>query len=393
MRTSFWHSTVVSITTVVAVAFLSSTVLAYVTGISDPKRLLDRADVVCKVRVLSVGKGDGTITDTHFRPPLETTRMLVRLQLVSVIKGSPPDVMNVEFPGPTGMVAYTELAEGEVCVVFVKGHSSPYTFVNPHHGKLAAVPDAVKHDLGPAPHDRLLAELVACVKAGKGMTKLKGIEELGRLGDPRASTVLRSLSTSEDVVCRALSYISRIRVGDPPDVGALLSFLNVDSSVFDRGDALARHGSSGYSISSMQSRIVNAIGDSVRYWPRGSRKDMSEECVETKLQDFDYVGFLRNALDSKAAAGGEFVRRELAGTFYQLGDEDTVPDLVRLLDDSNVEVRHRASIGLGRILKESSYICALEHFKENELDHTSHWKEWWMEHGHEFKSAEKMISD
>lgn len=367
-----------------------SSLLAYLAAPFSAKYLLRDSDVVCRVHVLSVHV-EGTMTDTHFRPPLESARMVARAKTVSVIKGAPAAELEIAFPNPlllTGgsMVMYTDLVEGEDAIIFLKKtDSSIYEFHDPLNGNgaLKVSPKPPKYDLGQTPHDKMLAELLALAAADAPKSPFVSIaEQLGEFGDVRAAPALRKLSVSKDIVARGVALASRIRAGDPPSQTDLLSFFRAKAP-----EGVSMSPRMTNSLPNMQQKILSALGESVRDNELESVRDteIGQPAKPKRLPGFDYLTFLRAALATDAVKGSPEMRREIARVYRQLADQKAAPDLIVLLDDPDQNVRYLAATGLANTYAMNEYYVSTTLFAQDEAKYVGYWKDWWKENGGQFQ--------
>jgi HEAT repeat protein len=332
--------------------------------------LLRKADVVCKLRVLSVSQ-DGPYVDKHFQPPLRTKKQIARVQTVSRIKGSPAASFEIAYPTSTNTVRYESLAKDEIVIVFLAEQASEYQFVDPHQGKLPALRRVIAREYGETPSDRLLAELIALARSKKGAVKLVAVEQLGKLGDVRARDILRRFSRSGDPVLSGVSLAAMIEMGEAPSVEAVVSSLKRDPAVFGDAKSLAKYRTTGYRLIALQQRIIYALQESIEM-DRDNR-DMVRSRPLKQLEGFDYKACFTDALKTKAVRGSDRMRREIAHALRKLADRDTVPLLRQLVKDSSSDVRYYAVTALTRVFGEGPF-PALPTFKADEARYISYWE-------------------
>jgi len=355
------------------VALPSSHLWAYLSGPFDASYLMEKADVVCRVKVLSLDVS-GTMTDTNAHPPIENTRMLARAQVVTAIKGNPGTQIDVAFPNPWrldrqfNMIDYTKLASGDIVIVFLrKSDSSAYEFVDVHNGALRVPSKTPVYDLGIQPRDRMLAELLALLKSkerGKAGERLDVVEQLGSFSDIRAGSALRQLSASEDVTLRGVSLASRIRIGDWPSAGDLTTFLTMDPP---KGVSMAP--STHRSLLDLRKGILQAL--------QVKLESVGTNPQRVQAQKAGYARFLKKSLDSVAAKNASDSRGEIAHTMRALADQQNAPDLIPLLDDPDWQVRYFAATGLAAINGKNDYYVATFLFRQDEATYIDYWKKWW----------------
>ena len=358
-------------------------VFAYLSAPFDAGYLLKQADVVCKVKVLSVAR-DGTILLINFRPPIETPRFVALVRTISVIKGAPADEFAVAFPrwddfgGALGdkprtlrisTPDTTDLTRGEITVLLLKGSSSPYEFVDwaDNHGKLKAFSRNLRYGTEATPRDKLLAELLAYLKGAKGKDRIATIEQLGKLGNINAREVLRKQSASDNLAVRGQALISRVQIGDMPGSDELSSFLRLEPSQPVRADVRIEPWQIGGSLPNLQLTLLMEINISLG--PGGS--------VPKLAPNFDYAAFCEQALQLSTIKENKAARAEIASIMRTVADKRSIPDLVALLDDSEQSVRYLAATGLANVNGRNDYYVSVDRFKADEAKYITYWKDWW----------------
>jgi len=358
---------------------------AYISCDFDAGCFLKQADVVCKVRVLSVAR-DGTIMLTNFRPPIETPRFVALVRTISVIKGGPADEFTVAFPrwddfgGASGDKPLTirmntpdttDLTRGEVAVLFLRGSSSPYEFVDwtDNHGKMKAVSRNIRYGTEATPQDKLLAELLAYLKGAKGKDRIATIEQLGKLRNINAREVLQKQSASDSLAVRGQALISRVQIGDMPDSDELLSFLRLEPSQPVRADVRIEPWQIGGSLPNLQLTLLMEIN--VSLYAGGSGPKLAP--------NFDYAAFCEQALQLSTTKENKGARAEIASIMRAVADKRSIPDLVALLDDSEERVRYFAATGLANVNGRNDYYVSVDRFKADEAKYITYWKDWWNE--------------
>ena len=306
-----------------AVFVISNSALAYLTNIFNAKYLTNDADRVYKIRVISV-KEDGVYTDNHFSPPLTATKMVAHAEVQSVIKGLYMTEIDIAYPKSTSMVGFTPLSPEEVCIVFLKGTRSPFKYFDLHNGKMAATLQSGPECLGLTVQDKLLGQLLVSANTLKGKAQLEAIEELGKLGDFRATSTLRKIADTDDIVVRSLSLTARIQVGDAPCIADLLAILKIPKSDFDKTQSCNKYRTTGYSVGDLQRELLWAIEQSVV--PSNMYSVPSVNPPISKLEGFDYADFFKQALNIDSVRKNTGTRRCRIATLRKLGDEKSIPD-------------------------------------------------------------------
>ncbi|MGD0411751.1 MAG: hypothetical protein ABSC18_08580 [Verrucomicrobiota bacterium] len=354
-----------------ALLLLPPSAHSYPVSSFDARALTERASVVCKVKVLSVEQA-GAYTDESFHPPLNTIRMVGHVKCLATVKGSPSVNFSIAYPESASMVAYTGLATGEVCIVFLEETNGTPRFVDVHNGKMPCSTAVVPYDKGGKPQDRLLCELLALCNSSTGTTQLLGTEYLGQLKDARARTILETASKSGGQAMRGVALTSLIKIGVGAPAKEILSYLDQDPSNFDYGASLSKYGTSAYTISTLAGGIMRAIEGSIQV--KGGDDDMVTARPTRQLPDFDYVAFLDKAMTTRLVQVEPLMRRSVAGALRQLADKRSVPQLKRLLDDVDVEVRYYAVTALTGIYKAGPF-PSFPLFKTNETAYVGYWKD------------------
>lgn len=348
----------------------------FISGPLDPNYLLEKSDIVCRVKILSLDV-HGTMTDSNVHPPQENTRMLAHARVMEAIKGNPGGQVDIAFPNPWrpdrqfNMVFYTKLSTGDVVIVFLrKTDSSAYEFTNAHNGALKVPSQTPVYDLGVQPRDKMLVELLALLKSqegGKAGERLDTVEQLGWFGDVRAGSALRQLSASEDVTLRGISLASRIRIGDWPSPADLMAFLTMEPP---KGVSMAP--SIYHSLPDLRKGIFRAVQMKLESYSAFGATPPREQA-----QEAGYAEFLRRSLEAAGTASD--IRAEIAHTMRALADPQNDRDLIPLLDDPDSGVRYFAATGLAAINGKNEYYVAGSLFKQDEAKYTGYWKKWWKE--------------
>jgi len=263
--------------------------------LNSPFQAKSNADVVCKVQVLSVCRG-GLFKGGLSNPAQGMARMIATLKVLSVIKGKCPQVIDIEFDYPKDRnlklshplwQLYTELSEGEVCIVFLK-ESEPCYKLNRIRSKLRVQPKVVDYNLGNTPNLRLLSEFLAGCKSSNEMVKLQAVEELGYLGKAmigeissspyrdskevlkrclkidsglsKSRKIIRKMRSSENLVIKSISIISSFQLDDSPGIDGPLELLRMNHARFDPNASLNKYGIRDFSISSLQLKLLLQTG-------------------------------------------------------------------------------------------------------------------------------------
>jgi len=336
----------------------------WTSSVFNPHRLLQESDVVCKGKV-QVWLG-GVYASIH---------------TLSRIKGDAPDHFIVKYT-PNALL---DLAPGETAILFLKDNLLSYRYAEPHNGKITAVDVTPSKSYGDQPEDRLLSELVQTAISGEGPTRYNAIEQIGKLGDPRAKDVLASLCNSDDIAAAGMSFAARIRVGDAPDVDALLAYVKRKRNDAEEARAVARFRTNGYRLTRLQSEIFQALDGSVKrdpgdgftgrfvaFQPRPYRTGPVQ-----KLENFDYVAFFTEALKLPSLQTEEdmrHVKEDIARAISSLADKRSLPLVRELMNDPDFRVRYTAMMALVRIFGEGEG-PSVDRFRENESIYRAFWEQ------------------
>ena len=408
--------------------------------LNSPFQAKSNADVVCKVQVLSVCRG-GLFKGGLSNPAQGMARMIATLKVLSVIKGKCPQVIDIEFDYPKDRnlklghplwQLYTELSEGEVCIVFLKESESCYK-LNRIRSKLRVQPKVVDYNLGNTPNLRLLSEFLAGCKSSNEMVKLQAVEELGYLGKAmiddlrpfkgtrelfqknamglgKAKEALGETRCCKDLVIKNMSIISSFQVDDSPGIEGSLELLRMNHARFDSNASLKKYGIRDFSISSLQLKLLETMDATTRRavvnLKDGSvirRKDRRPG-IFRGVRGFDYAAFYKQALDCEVVKNTEAMRRAIANVIWIRYEERSVPEMVRLLDDPTIHIRRTAVSALRKCINsdfsnswelrkdgsgfgksdEKNLEERLKDYQDNEQQYIQHWKKWWQENKNRF---------
>lgn len=403
------------------------------------------ADLVCKVQVLSVYRGGdykGGLSD----PGQNMARMIANSKVLSVIKGECPEVIDIEFhypededlrlSTPLGQF-YTELSEGEVCIVFLKKSESCYK-LGRIRSKVRVQPKIVDYSLGDTPNLRLLAEFLVGCNSRDEMVKLQSAEELGYLGDSmirnlrsfradkelfqkiaislgKTKQALKKMHSCQNPVIRNVSIISSFQADDSPGIEAPLKLLRLNSAKFDQNQSMKKYGIRDFCISSLQLRLLETMDATTRRavvdLKNGSvirRKDGGRG-IFRGVRDFDYATFFNQALDCEIVKNSEGMRKAIANVLWIRYEDRTVPEMIKLLDDPIIHIRRTAVSALRKCVNanfsnswelrkdglgfgksdEKSPEERLKDYQDNEQQYIQHWKKWWQANKDTFKISEE----
>jgi len=392
--------------------------------LNSPLQARINADLVCKVHVLSIRR-EGVIESNLWPGAPNVSRMIASAKVLSVIKGKCAQVIDIQFHYPQDgtmqwgdppWLIYTELKEGETCLVFLK-ESEPYYILDRINSKARVEPKTIDYNLGDIPNLRLLAEFLAGCNSDNEMVKLQAVEELGYLGEAmiqelrpfkgqkelfqrvafalgRAKDALSKTRSCEDLVIKNVSVISSFQVDDSPGIEGPLELLRMNPSDFDPNDSLKKYGIRDFCISSLQLRLLQTMDSTTRravvnltdgsvIWREDGRPD-----IYRGVRDFNYAEFFKQALDCEAVRENDDMRSAIANVIWIRCEKESLPEMVRLLDDENQYVRFVAVGSLMKYTGGGPERGGWEEFKKTEKEYVQYWKKWWKENKEQFNALE-----
>jgi len=418
--------------------------------LNSPFQARHNADLVCKVRVLSIRQEEVLKYGPSTLMP-NVSRMIATSKVLSIIKGECPQVIDIEFLYPKERnrnfgsplcQIYTELSENEVCIVFLK-QAKPYYKLNRIMSKARVQPEIVDYNLGDTPNLRLLAEFLAGCKSDNEMVKLQAVEELGCLGNVmigqlrqfkddkemfqriavglgRTKDALRKTRSSENIVIRTASIISSFQVDDSPGIEGPLELLKMNPSYFTPNDSRKKYGIRDFCVSSLQLRLLETMDSTTRRFvvdlKDGSkiRREEASPYPFRGVRGFDYAEFFKQALDCESVKKNAQMRSAIANVIWIRYEKRSVPDMIRLLDDSNMHIRSTAVSALRKCINsdrsnswerlhfydlraaeeymrsgiEKKLEDRQKDYEDNEQEYIQYWKKWWQEHKSKFETLE-----
>jgi len=418
--------------------------------LNSPFQARANADLVCKVQILSICQ-KGIVKGNLFPGEPDLLEMVAASKVLSVVKGECPNVIDIEFYRPTknhstlGLLPgelYTDLSENEVCLVFLKA-SGPHYKLNRIQSKARVRPEVVDYDLGETPNLKLLPEFLAGCDSDNEMVKLQAVEELGYLGEEmitqlreirgdkelfqkvaiclgKAKDALRKTRFCDDLVIRNVSVFSGFQVDDSPGIEGPLELLRMNPSDFDPNDSLKKYGIRDFCISSLQLSLLETMDATTRRFvvnlKDGSliRRQDGSSYPFRGVRGFDYAEFYRQALDCEPVRNSEQMRRAIANVIWIRYEKRSVPEMIRLLDDSSMHIRRTAASALRKCINsdfsnswerrhfydpraakealrkafEKKLEDRLKDYKDNEQEYILYWKNWWQDNRRRFESAE-----
>ncbi len=378
--------------------------------------------------------------------------MIATSKVLSVIKGECPSVIDITFRRPTkdhlrlghsiGEL-YTDLSENEVCLVFLKASETNYE-LGRIQSKARIHPDAVDYDLGQTPDLKLLSEFLAGCHSENELIQLQAVEELGYLGDVmirnlrfsrenkesfqtmalalgRAKEALMKMRSSDDLVIRNLAILSSFQADDSPGIEGPLELLRTNPSDLDPSGSLKKYGIRDFCVSSLQLRLLETMDAMTRRvvvdLKNGSviRREEGSPYPFRGVRDFNYAVFYKQALECEMVMKSDQMRSAIANVLWIRYEKASVPEMIKLLDDSNTHIRGTAVSALRKCIhSDLSNSWEPRHFydptaareymnsgiekkledrqkdyQDNEQEYILYWKKWWQEHQNEFETFEK----
>ena len=418
--------------------------------LNSPFQARHNADLVCKVRILSIRQQEVIKYGPSTRMP-NVSRMIATSKILSVIKGECPQVIDIEFLYPKERnrnfgiplrQLYTELSENEVCIVFLK-QAKTYYKLNRIMSKARVQPEIVDYNLGDTPNLRLLAEFLAGCNSGNEIVKLQAVEELGYLGEVmirqlrpikgdkesfqriafglgKAKDALRKTRSSKDLVIRTSSIISSFQVDDSPGIEEPLKLLKMNPSYFTPNDSLKKYGIRDFCVSSLQLRLLETIDSTTRRavinLKDGSviRREEGSPYIFRGVRGFDYAEFFKQALDCESVKKDTQMRSHIANVIWIRYEKRSASDMIRLLDDLSMHIRRTTVSALRKCINsdrsnswerlhfydphaakeylrrgiEKPLEDRQKDYEDYEQEYIQYWKKWWQEHKSKFETLE-----
>lgn len=422
--------------------------------LNSPLQARINADLVCKVQVLSIRREE-VIRSNLFPGAPDVSRMIARSKVLSVIKGECPKVIDIEFHYPQDKtnqwgdppwLIYTELKEGETCLVFLK-ESKPYYILNRINSKARVEPKTIDYSLGDTPNLKLLAEFLAGCNSEDGMVKLQAVEELGYFGEAmidsissspyrdskqalerclqmdlglsKARDALGKMRSCEDMVIKNIAIISSFQTDDSPGIEGPLELLRMNPSDFDPNDSLKKYGIRDFCVSSLQSRLLETMDSTTRRFIVNledlsiiRRKDNNRPF--RGVRGFDYAEFFKQALDCEVVKKSTEMHSAIANVIWIRYEKRSVREMIRLLDDSSMYVRQATVSALRKCINsdfsnswerrhfydphaakeamrmgfEKNLEDRQKDYQNNEQEYIQYWKKWWHENKDRFMTHE-----
>ena len=408
--------------------------------LNSPFQAENNADLVCKVRVLKLSR-DTTFNGGSPSPDRIILRMIAKAEVISLIKGQCPDKIDIEFYYPkqiskfvstvrrkypriaafafpypkasnTGLTHlswefYAKLSKGEVALVFLKKSGDHYK-LGRIWSKARVQPKKVPYNLGQTPNLRLLAEFLAGCESDNEMVKLQAVEELGYLGlamieDLRpaksdkelfkkiasgliaAKHALAKVRSSKDPVISNAAFISSFQADDSPGIKGPLKLLRAEPALFDPNDSAKKYGIRGFSIPALQLRLLETMDATTRRavvdLKDGSviRPPDGRSGIYRGVRDFDYSRFYRLALDCPVVKNSPKMSSAIANVIWIRCEKSSIPEMVRLLDNSNTYARFVAVGALTKYTGQGPIRHGWEEFEKDDRQYIEYWKNWWQQ--------------
>jgi len=327
--------------------------------LNSPFQAKNNADVVCKIKVLSIRHED-VIKSNLFNGAQDVCRAIAKSKVLSIIKGKCPQVIDIEFHYPKDRnlnvgspitQAYTELSKNEVCIVFLN-QEKPYYILNRINSKLRVRHEVAEYNLGDTPDLRLLAEFLFGCNSDDEMIKLQAIEEIGFLGNTminqiyrspyldskhvfercleidsaleKARSMIKKKYTSKDIVIKNLAVIASFQLGTSPGIEKPLALLRMNPPVFDANDSMEKYGTRDFCIAALQLRLLQTMDSTTRRF-LVNLKDKSVIRKESGsylrgVPDFDYQEFAEQAMLCEVVKNSKEMRKAIAHILWITDD-------------------------------------------------------------------------
>jgi len=315
------------------------------------------ADVVCKATIVSVtpaGKGEvpGSCPQERVHVTINVTGVVKGELAVGLAKvlGAKSPFQTVKLWG-TGRWPFERairIPSEEPLLFFLVRSDYGLAF----RGDPSCVPASagkVDYSKAKGARDRLRLELVAALESGPRDAMRAAILGIGDMKFASLSGRLRKLCASDDadVVWRAL--VARTRLGDADALEELIGWL-------PRAPKTARRAA--------EAKLIRDVF---------TRKPAKS---------------LRPGAEKLAGSGNAFLRYATVYALRSIGNESSLPILVRALDDERSDTRFAAVHGLAVIAGKLDHAPAHRMFKKNGQKYLGFWKEWWTEEGRSKYGAE-----
>jgi hypothetical protein len=340
-------------------------------GPLNAKWLLDSAELVCHAKILSVGP-HSVNPDSSFQPPLITEGRIARVRVLNIIKGKAAESISVAFRMSTDMVQYTQLGEGQECILFLRGQRDVYTFVDDHNGTLEIPPHQPLQYKSRDPDSRMIEELTLGTVKDAGRIRLVCAEQLAAFPSEQAASRLSDLTLEKDMPVQGVAYVGLVCLDRPPSAESLSRFF----ARSDDTESLGRFGTTAYGNGHLKSRILVELEGRFNVIRRDYDLNCANnvECIARrkaaqvsaeKWKDFDLIGFLKSlpwpnsdtSLDRSYGVIGEIIGEQIdehgvpaaISKNYRTGTKAIV---LELLDSEDTEIRFAVAVAVDRMIGE-----------------------------------------
>jgi hypothetical protein len=215
--------------------------------------------------------------------------------------------------------------------------------------------------------------------------------------------------------------ISSFQADDSTGIEGPLELLRSNPSDFDPSDSLRKYGIKDFCISKLQLRLLKTMDAMTRRvvvdLKDGSKiqREKGSPYTFRGVRGFDYAAFYRQALTYEAVKNSEPMRSAIANVLWIRYEKASVPEMIKLLDDSNMPIRRTAVSALRKCIhSDRSNSWEPRHFydpaaareymnsgiekkledqqkdyRDHEQEYILYWKKWWHKHKNEFGTLEK----
>lgn len=316
-------------------------IFGYPVGVKDILYLIDKAQLVCKGRVVAVRELGNAAVEVDGED-CNAQKKLAVFHVDRIFKGVKvgSEYINIEFLESCELPLVT-LENGEYSLVFLSAVSSEvYKFADQKSGKLpitsAFVPVSVNN---PSTLELIEAELFASIQDSNRDVVLVAVEQLGNLKKVTSTQPLREVLRSEDNELKGYAYASLIKLGDYSVLREAVKF--VEQAVTDQN------------IRRSQAWVSIAIGN------------IRSGIVVQDLNEF-------------SGSKNTFLRQRAVMALRAIKSPLSLSYLIQKLDDPDPEIRYHATMGLAAIeRKTGEWAPASELFHKREVEYTARWKSWW----------------
>ncbi len=167
--------------------------------------------------------------------------------------------------------------------------------------------------------------------------------------------------------------------------------LRAEPNLFDPNDSRKKYGVTGFCISALQLRLLETMDATTRRavvdLKDGSviRPPNGRAGIYRGVRNFDYSRFYRLALDCPVVKKTPKMSSAIANVIWIRCEKSSVPEMVRLLDDSNTYARFVATGALKKYNNGQGPIRhGWEEFKKDDEEYIEYWKNWWQENKDNF---------